>query len=44
MDKDFDFLDELNKVVQPREKTSLEKALELAEQLKSKIDGMDSTK
>ena len=44
MNKDFDFLDEINKVVQPREKTNLEKALELAEQLKSKIDGMDLPK
>ncbi|MFA6432819.1 MAG: hypothetical protein WCV82_03350 [Candidatus Paceibacterota bacterium] len=40
MKKDFDFLDELNKMAQPREMTNLEKALELAEQLKSKIDDM----
>ena len=42
MQKDFDFVDEINKVFrQPQEKTSLEKALELAEQLKSKIDNID---
>ena len=41
MQKDFDFVDEINKVFrQPQEKTSLEKALELAEQLKSKIDNI----
>ena len=45
MQKDFDFVDEINRVFrQPQEKTSLEKALELAEQLKLKIDGMDSPK
>jgi len=43
MEKDFDFMDELNRVIQPREKTSLEKALDLAEQLKSKIEKVEPT-
>lgn len=44
MNKDFDFVDKLNRVFRPREKTTLEKALELAEQLKSKIDSMSLSK
>jgi hypothetical protein len=40
MQKDFDFVDEINKVFRPKEKNSLEKALELAEQLRSKIDNI----
>ena len=37
----FDFMNELNKATLPREKTTLEKALELADQLVAKIDSME---
>jgi hypothetical protein len=37
----FDFMNELNKATRPREKTTLEKALELADQLVAKIDDIE---